>query len=183
MDSVEWLSVAGGLTNTCAVDTITGVYCVGQASTGANGNGDLTNNVYGMNFMALALVSPYLIKSRGNTMYISSMNGTAFVWGDNSSGQTGLLVEETVVPRATLLEITGIVAITPGVNFACALQTNFNVMCWGDGSMGQLGLGKPVAMAAPTQVPAGDGVSWYSIGAGYSAMYGNQVVPPEATMP
>ncbi|KDD76788.1 hypothetical protein H632_c105p2 [Helicosporidium sp. ATCC 50920] len=163
----EWLFVATGTFNTCGTITATGTFCWGAASYGANGNDNLVNNMLMPYQMVLAEAAPIGIAGKYNTFYAWNAEGVLFAWGDNSSGQTGLLDAPAIVAVATAVEITGVKAIAPGKDFGLALQTNNNIFSFGSNDSGQLGIASTAAVNGPQQVAG----QWTSIGAGGSVAY------------
>ena len=85
--------------------------------------------------------------------------GSVACWGKNDHGQlgnggtsdaaaAGLVVDDHGTP------LTGVTAIAAGAAHTCALRGDQTVVCWGDGSAGQLGAGGPLPGAAVNPVPA-----------------------------
>lgn len=70
-------------------------------------------------------------------------SGDIRCWGEGTDGQLGnggtsnslLPVNVTLPTGATAIDVA------PGIFHTCALMTNGSVMCWGDGTYGQLGVG------------------------------------------
>ena len=73
-------------------------------------------------------------------------DGSVRCWGQNSAGQLGDGTTEsrpspTPVQRLANVNLTGVVTLTAGLDHTCALKSTGRVVCWGDNSSGQLGLG------------------------------------------
>ncbi|MEM5820645.1 MAG: DUF2341 domain-containing protein [Candidatus Aenigmatarchaeota archaeon] len=69
-------------------------------------------------------------------------NGSIMCWGSNWAGQLGL--GYTSYSEQTPKQVIGIdnaIAISTGAFHTCALLSNGSIMCWGDNTAGQLGLG------------------------------------------
>lgn len=80
-------------------------------------------------------------------------DGTAYCWGDNSSGQAG----GPVVPAspAAIHPVPGRIAfkqIVAGRHFTCGLALDGTAWCWGDGTLGELGNGTRAGSSAPSPV-------------------------------
>ncbi|KDD76787.1 hypothetical protein H632_c105p1 [Helicosporidium sp. ATCC 50920] len=163
----QWHFVAAGTYNTCGTLLASGVYCWGRAAVGANGNNNLVTDMLFPSQMVVAQPNPTGIVGRGNTFFAWNGEGIAFAWGDNSSGQTGLIDYPSVVATATALEITGVQAIAAGDDFGLVLQTDGTIVAFGSNSNGQLGIGSTATVTGPQQVPG----QWSNIGAGGSASY------------
>jgi alpha-tubulin suppressor-like RCC1 family protein len=74
--------------------------------------------------------------------------GTLLCWGANNAGQLGAGVASTqsnvpveIVDSTGQSALSGVVAITGGVDDFCALSTTGAVVCWGQNEYGQLGGG------------------------------------------
>jgi len=97
--------------------------------------------------------------------------GGASCWGDNGAGQLGnATVTPSLTPTAVvaqgLLPICGntrgcttpklnkTVAVTTGRRHSCALLATGGVVCWGDNSSGQLGIGSTTNQFNPVTVPS-----------------------------
>jgi alpha-tubulin suppressor-like RCC1 family protein len=75
-------------------------------------------------------------------------DGTLRCWGQNEAGQLGdgtTTNRPSPVPveRFANINLTGVVTVVAGLDHTCALKATGRVVCWGDNSQGQLGLGDP----------------------------------------
>jgi alpha-tubulin suppressor-like RCC1 family protein len=80
-------------------------------------------------------------------------NGAAWCWGRNDAGQLGVDSDDEYRPYAS--EVKGghsFVEIAAGARHACAVTIDGSVYCWGDNTLGQLGLGKDKIVRVPTKV-------------------------------
>ncbi len=78
-------------------------------------------------------------------------NGTVQCWGANSNGQLG---DGTTTARhspVTVPKLTGVYALSTGLNHTCAATDN-GVFCWGENSSGQLGDGSTTYRLSPVSV-------------------------------
>lgn len=113
----------------------------------------------GLAFIAVAAGS-------GHTCALAG-SGFAYCWGHNAHGQVGSGASDPQVGMpATVAGDHRFTAITSGWAFTCALTSSGEVWCWGDNSLGQLGVGSSVMPESkvPVRVPIEGRV--VSIGAG-----------------
>lgn len=107
---------------------------------------------------------------RAHTM-IMCANGDVWVWGSNDMGQLGLAetFDETYEPVQLKVFRDPVRRIACGLNHSMAASARGELFVWGDGSQGQLGLGRITDAFTPTGITTLTGV--FAIGAGddYSA--------------
>lgn len=110
-----------------------GVYCWGVRHPGTTGS--TTPDT-------LFSPVPFSTISVGHTHAcgLSSSDGTAWCWGTNVDGESGVSGPASATP----VQVTGaqrFIDIRAGANFTCALDVNGAPWCWGRNSEGQLGRG------------------------------------------
>ena len=100
------------------------------------------------------------------------LSGVAFVWGQNTEGQLGVIIDgeedqnnwnpkldkklKIMNPRLLLpLKNTIIISVACGYTHSFAITINRNVLAWGSNKSSQLGLGPntPTNVTIPTQIP------------------------------
>jgi len=70
------------------------------------------------------------------------VDGTVKCWGNGARGQLGNGASSTSGPPVSVKGLIGpVVAVTAGLYHTCALLSSGRVQCWGDNSLGQVGLG------------------------------------------
>jgi alpha-tubulin suppressor-like RCC1 family protein len=98
-------------------------------------------------------------------------NGTAWVWGDNDSGQCGIPVTTAFVNTPVQVPgITGAVAIACGWHHTVALTGSGTIVAWGLNGSGQLGNGSTTSSVTPVPVSGTSGAQLSgvkAIAAGY----------------
>ncbi len=138
-------TVSAGYLHTCAV-TVEGVtYCWGEDRLGALGNGQRDTNRLapvpvggGLNFAAVSAGG----LDSGHTCGVNA-DGSAYCWGNALFGRLGdgtSALGGAVAPRA-VAGASKFTAISAGYESACGLATDGAILCWGDGTWGQLGNG------------------------------------------
>jgi alpha-tubulin suppressor-like RCC1 family protein len=149
------VSLAAGSFHTCVVnDAASGgqVVCWGNNGSGQLGNGATTDallpvKVSGVNGAGQAVVTA----GTSHTCALSQA-GAVHCWGANGSGQLG---DGTNTNSDVPVQVKGLInnvvkALFSGGNHNCAILFNGTVQCWGDNSLGQLGIG---ALPASSNVP------------------------------
>jgi alpha-tubulin suppressor-like RCC1 family protein len=93
-----------------------------------------------------------------------SREGTAYCWGDNSSGQlgTGSLRSSPDPGVVSGLEFS---ALAAGWSHSCGLDPAGSAFCWGNNQHGQLGIGSTQRAVRPVAVVGG--LSFRELAAGY----------------
>jgi len=163
-------SVSVGLSTTCALLNDGRVACVGDNTRGAVGSGTPVVDVGGA---AVRLVSgaDHACVVRGD--------GRVVCWGDNARCQLGAgharpTVGTTAADMGAALVPVDLgderaVDVFAGAAFSCALLESGGVVCWGDNSHGQLGLGdglvRGCAPGSLAQTPLSTPVATMALGA------------------
>lgn len=140
-NKVAFGSISSEGENTCAVTISNGLKCWGY-----NTSGSLTLDP------GVTAFSRTPIDISGLTSNVDSVSvgnghvcavttsGAVKCWGNNDSGQTG---NDLSIPSYTPYNVvglsSGVLSISAGSNFTCALTSAGGVKCWGRNSSGQLG--------------------------------------------
>ena len=148
-------SVSAGGAQACAVLTSGALKCWGFNFHGQLGDGTTTDSLTPVQVSGLTSgVASATIGDRHACALLTS--GSVKCWGKNSSGQigNGLTDPATIyqVPTQVTGLTSGVVAITAGMEFNCALLSTGAVQCWGRGDDGQLGNGTTTFSNVPVQV-------------------------------
>ena len=138
------------------------VACWGDDSTGAIGNGDVTPDA-GVAAPVVVQGLPHAIDvgvGEGFTCaLVDTGGGGVWCWGDNSEGQLG---DGSHTSSAVPVEVVGShqpSMLAVGDSHACAASLmNGGIVCWGNGTSGELGDGNSTASATPVAVQTTTGV-------------------------
>eukprot|EP00004_Rigifila_ramosa_P010323 TRINITY_DN2215_c0_g1_i1.p1 TRINITY_DN2215_c0_g1~~TRINITY_DN2215_c0_g1_i1.p1 ORF type:complete len:1706 (+),score=295.14 TRINITY_DN2215_c0_g1_i1:34-5118(+) len=139
--------VVAGVLRTCVLLTTNDVYCWGFNKNGQLGVGnsfDLTRPVAPVILTGYSVAS---LASGSQHTCILSFSAQVACWGDGSSGQLGvgstaMIGDEMSDMPPTAVSLSGTpVLVTAGLSHTCVLLTTSEMICWGDDSYGQLGVG------------------------------------------
>ena len=138
---VTTISAGGGYT--CAVTSAGAAQCWGLNNVGELGNGNTINqNTPGV---VSGLTSGVVAVSAGPDYSCAVTNtGDAQCWGYNGTGALGNGTSSgvpTTTPVAVSGLSSGVVAVSAGLDYTCAVTSAGAALCWGADSTGQLGDG------------------------------------------
>ena len=149
-------SVAAGGTSSCAIAS-SGTYCWGFSLRGYP-------RVLTPGLIESGPPLVTLVVGNGHACGLTR-SGTAYCWGENLSGQLGLGTSSEIEPQpravAGGLTFTTLVA---GDAFTCGLTTDQRMYCWGDNTLGQLGIDSTTARSFPTAVATHERIATMAAG-------------------
>ena len=137
-------SLSVGALHACALDSSGRAHCWGGYANGELGDGVAPAPTFRYRWFTrpvLGDLSFSMIRSGGGHTCALTVDGTAYCWGANSTGQLGdgsTLARTQPVRVATQLRFR---EIAPGTDHTCALTHEGRAYCWGDNTFGQLGDG------------------------------------------
>ena len=140
-------SVSAGRNHACALLTNGAVRCWGEGSEGQLGNGESTDSNIAVTVTSLAAATHV---SAGNSFTCALLSsGGGRCWGRGSDGQLGNNSATPSDTPVTVLRQSGISAVvlnatlqlSAGGRHVCVLRTTPEMLCWGDNTWGQLGVG------------------------------------------
>ena len=163
---VLFQNIDSGHQHTCALTTNGNVKCWGFGEDGQLGNGDTNNSStpvdvhtsHGDNspLGGIAAISVVNLHTCALTT-----NGNVKCWGFGEHGELGgdehSLTPVNVTSSSDGIPLGSIAAISSGGWHTCALTTNGNVKCWGNGFYGRLGNGEVNASSTPVDVHTSHG--------------------------
>lgn len=156
LEGKDLTQVTAGGSHSCGA-TKTEMYCWGRNANGQLGDGTATNAEWPVRVQGIS--GDITSIATGKTSTCAIANQLPYCWGNGYAGQLG---NGDTAPRSTptLVDMTGALSgktlkeIGAGEDFACALDTEGRIYCWGTGYDGQLGNGgieetnvSPVAVA------------------------------------
>lgn len=129
----------------CALTSDEELKCWGQNQQGQLGIGDESGNDV-LIPTAVAGSHAFAQVSGGESFACGvTVLGELFCWGQNNYEQLGIGMDSSAVPKVFAPRQVGSssdwVSVSVGYRHACAVQLNGTLWCWGDNSLGQLGLG------------------------------------------
>jgi len=146
--------IAAGFRHTCAVKSSGAIACWGDNSVGQLGQGTQVSSAVPVTVSGIT--QAVAIALGGNhSCSLTSFGGGVKCWGNNDHGQLGQstnVMLSSAVPVDITNLATGVVAISAGFDFGCALASVGVVRCWGRGDQGQLGDGFGTASFGPVNV-------------------------------
>jgi alpha-tubulin suppressor-like RCC1 family protein len=91
--------------------------------------------------------------SAGSDYTCAIGDGQLYCWGAGELGKLGHGgVDDSSMPRLVASDVTDWMLVVAGGRHTCAVSRERGVHCWGDGSRGQLGIGRADVIAAPEPV-------------------------------
>lgn len=159
----RWAQLSVGNRFGCGRTTAGLVYCWGEGRLGQLGSGRLTDEPSPVQVISLSgdVVD---VKAGENFACALSRQGSISCWGDNASGQVGILPAAHREKPVLVRSAASFSRVFAGFDRTCALDVRQNAWCWGDNMAGQLGDGTSTARELPVMVPL-SGVREVALGA------------------
>jgi alpha-tubulin suppressor-like RCC1 family protein len=145
-------SVAVGGAHTCAITSAGGLKCWGYNGYGQLGDGTWTDRSTAVNVVGLTSGVVAVAAGGKHTCAITS-TGRLKCWGYDGSGQLGDGGRTNLNTPANVVGLTsGVVAVTGGYAYSCAVTGAGGLKCWGENGNGQLGDGTTTQRSTPVDV-------------------------------
>lgn len=148
------VAISGRFRHTCALTSGGAVYCWGQSSQGATGDGN--DNSTPSLVTGLGSGVAEIAAGQGHTC-ARMPGGAVKCWGGNLNHELGNdnIAAQTTLPTDTQVT-SGALAVVTGADHTCVLLTS-GASCWGHNDMGQLGSAAAGSTATPVAVPGTGG--------------------------
>lgn len=135
------VSISVGSSHACALNTSGAVKCWGRNHKGQLGDASTNDSATPVAASGLGSGVAQLEAKMNNTCIVTTSGG-AKCWGENATAQIG---DGSSTQRSSPTNVTGlttgVMSISPGGNFTCALTTSGGIKCWGKNDLGQVGNG------------------------------------------
>jgi alpha-tubulin suppressor-like RCC1 family protein len=172
-------SVSANGYNTCAINADGKLYCWGENDSGQVGNGTLgfdckypvliedpstlscsgllgSETVIAVSVGASPNDTPEGESSGRTHVCAINADDKLYCWGDNTFGQLGDGQSGGSLPRLVgdsgTLNGRGVVQVSAGYSFTCAINTESLLFCWGKNDYGQLGIYSTENTTSPTPI-------------------------------
>ncbi len=147
-------AVSAGYSHTCALTVGGGVKCWGFNAFGQIGDNATAYRLVPVDVVGLAS-GIAAISAGGNHTCALTTGGGVKCWGYNTKGEVG---DGTLTQRNAPVDVVGLAsgvsAVATGDAHTCAVTNAGGLKCWGDGFIGQLGIGVAADNTVPQVVAA-----------------------------
>lgn len=161
-------SLTAGGNSTCVILSSGDVECWGESNNGKLfANGPIKPTAVPALFGAKAIA---LGRNHGCGIFPEGSGATVKCWGANDKYQAGAkaIGVDVTTPTGVLdnqgVPLANATAIAAGDDFTCAVASDGRVLCWGDGSLAQLGTTKPGG--TPSAIPVANVANAVAVAAG-----------------
>ena len=148
---VNWKKVSGGLFHTIAIKTDGSIWTWGYNASGQLGDNTILNRSSPVQIVGF---NSYWCSVSTGWQHSAAIrvDGTLWLWGNNSCGQLGInTFSNASSPVQTSSGNTNWKQVSTSNKVTTAIKTDGTLWAWGDGSLGQIGLGDYNNKLTPTQ--------------------------------
>lgn len=160
--ATTWTRISIGSDYYCGTRSDTSLWCWGDNHAGQLGLGD-----YGQHPDPTEVgIGWESVSANGYSTCATKTDATLWCWGDDGQGQLGdNQAGAPTTPDPEHIAVgTSWVSVVEGNTYACGVQTDQTLWCWGNDDAGQLGLGGGGKRYVPTQV--GTDADWTAVTSG-----------------
>jgi alpha-tubulin suppressor-like RCC1 family protein/uncharacterized protein YpmS len=163
------VAISTGASSACALTTSGAAKCWGYGRSGQLGNGATSDALTPVDVTGMSSGVVAISTGTSHTCALTT-SGAAKCWGYGASGRLG---NGATINALTPVDVTGmssgVVAISAGLHYTCALTTSGAAKCWGYGGSGRLGNGATSDALTPVDVTGmSSGVVAISTGASHA---------------
>lgn len=146
--------VSAGAYHTCALDRSGTVWCWGRNNDGQLGNGSDQDSTTPVKVQGFAGRLIRAISAGSMHTCAVDFQGSVWCWGSNRLGKLGQPADvfNYSTPQQVTTLTTAVEMVSAGSSHTCAVDTQHQVWCWGEGTFGQVGLDPFASSASPTLV-------------------------------
>ncbi|HUP76025.1 MAG TPA: hypothetical protein VM282_23530 [Acidimicrobiales bacterium] len=165
-------SIVAGQLHVCGVNAAGAAYCWGAYPSGQLGNASGSDQTVPGRSAAALTLKALALGGDNHTCGLTTADGTAWCWGNNTFGQLGDGKKSNAGQREPSTVTGGLkfAALALGRTHTCGLIADGSAHCWGSNAQGQLGDGSVVERLAP--VRAAPALKFASLTAGDSQTCG-----------
>ena len=151
--------ISAGAGFTCAVTSAGAAECWGEGGSGQLGNGAATSSAAPVQVSGLTSGVDAIAAGDSHACALTN-TGAVWCWGLNAYGQLGdgTLLQSSVPVRVLASTgsgpLSGIVAISAGQNYSCAVAAAGASQCWGEGGASTLAGASVASSAVAVQISA-----------------------------
>ena len=132
--------VSIGAKFTCAVNSLSNLYCWGKNASGQLGNNSTTSTTSPESVTTLSR-NVKSVSAGNNSTCALTLDGKVYCWGDGLNGKLGNgSTNSSLIPIQVTGMSSGATQISASDDHVCAIQSG-GVKCWGNGLTGALGNG------------------------------------------
>lgn len=174
--ATTWLTVATSTTRvdsagaisridaTCATRTDGSLWCWGDGSAGQLGDGT-EGQQRDVPVRSDRPTRYAQLAAGGRHTCGTAREGDLWCWGDNASGQLGILAAGGRARPTRVPFLDGWTSVAAGAQHTCGIRGAGELRCWGAGGRGRLGVGGTGDLSAPW-TPVVGAADWRSVSAG-----------------
>jgi len=151
--SARAIAVAAGKSHTCVLLVTGAMQCWGINNSGQFGNNTTTSSNIPVNVSGIT--AAVAISAGGNNSCALLSTGAMQCWGSGGFGQIGdgfTTQRNTPTDVSGVTGLTGVRAITTGLEHSCAVLSSGAAKCWGNNTSGRLGTGNQLPYYLPESV-------------------------------
>jgi alpha-tubulin suppressor-like RCC1 family protein len=164
-----WATVSAGDDHMCATRTDATLWCWGTNNLGQLGIGNTTSEALPQQVTTPAATGWATVTAGSLHTCATRSDTSLWCWGDNMFGELGIgstAASEDTPQQVTTPAATGWASVAAGGAHTCATRSDTSLWCWGDGFVGELGIGSATNEDTPQQVTTPAATGWATVSPG-----------------